>query len=106
MITYEEFKKVDLRIGKVLSVEPHPNADRLYVIRVDLGDEQRQTVAGLKGHYTPEELVGRCVVVVTNLQPARLRGIESQGMLLACQDGTAVRLLQPDREAAPGSKVL
>jgi len=106
MISYEEFKKVDLRIGKILSVEDHPNADKLYVIQVDLGDEKRQTVAGLKGHYKPEELAGRCVVVVANLQPAKLRGVESQGMLLACQDGDAVRILQPDREATPGSKVL
>ena len=106
MVSFNEFKLVDLRIAKVLSVEPHPYADRLYVLKVDLGAEQKQLVAGLKGHYQPEQLVGRSVVVVNNLQPATLRGVESQGMLLAAQDGEKVVIVVPDGDVAPGSQVL
>lgn len=106
MISFDEFKKLDLRIGKVLSVENHPNADKLHVMKVDLGDGERQLVAGLRPWYTPEQLTGKTIVVVANLEPASVRGIESQGMLLACQDGDRVMILQPEGEAAPGSKVL
>lgn len=105
MVSFDEFTKIDLRIAKVLSVEAHPNADKLYVLRVDLGDGERQLVAGLKSWYTSEQLVGKSVVVVANLEPASLRGVESEGMLLACQDGERVMILQPEGEAAPGSKV-
>ena len=83
MITIEQFGALELRVATVRSAEPHPNADRLLVLRVDLGGEERQLVAGIRAHYTPEELVGKQIVVVTNLQPATLRGVESQGMLLA-----------------------
>lgn len=106
MVSFAEFKKVDMRIGRITSVEDHPNADKLYVIKVDLGGEERQTVAGLKGYYTPDQLQGKLAVVVANLEPAVLRGVESQGMLLACQDGPRVMLLQPDGDAAPGVRVL
>lgn len=107
MIPFAEFKKIDLRAAKVVAVEEHPNADKLYVLKIDLGDQgQRQLVAGLKGYYTAQQLLGKTIVVVTNLEPAALRGVESQGMLLACQDGDKVMVLQPDGEAAPGSPVL
>ena len=107
MIPFSDFKKIDLRVGKVLSVEEHPNADKLYVLKVDLGSEgERQLVAGLKQYYEPDRLKGRQVVVVTNLEPATLRGVESQGMLLACQDGDKVMVLQPDGDATPGSSIL
>jgi methionyl-tRNA synthetase len=106
MISINDFAKVELKIGEVLSVEDHPNADKLLVLDVNLGDERRRLVAGLKGHYTPEELTGKRVVVVTNLEPATLRGVESRGMLLACQDGDRVVILTPERDAAPGSPVL
>jgi len=79
MITIEEFKKLDLRIGTIKSAEPHPQADRLLVLTIDLGSEERQIVAGIRGHYTPEELLGRQIVVVANLQPAKLRGIVFSG---------------------------
>lgn len=105
MVSFDEFKKIDLRIAKVLSVEAHPNADKLYVLRVDMGAGERQLVAGLTSWYTPEQLTGKSVVVVANLEPASLRGVESEGMLLACQDGERVMILQPEGEAAPGSKV-
>jgi methionyl-tRNA synthetase len=107
MISYQDFKKVELKIGKVLSVVDHPNADKLLVLRVDLGEDAPRTlVAGLKGHYTPEQLEGRLIVVVANLQPAQLRGVASNGMLLAAQEGQKVVVLAPDAEVAPGSPVL
>ena len=86
-ITYDDFCKLDLRIAKVTSVSDHPNADKLIVIQIDLGDEQRQIVAGLKGHVEPESLVGTNLVVVANLEPRKMRGIESNGMLLAASAG-------------------
>jgi len=105
MISIEEFRKVELRVGTVTSAEPHPNADKLIVLRVDLGTEQRQICAGIRNHYTPEELVGRQIVVVANLQPAKLRGLESQGMLLAASDEGRVIILTPDKPVQAGSLV-
>ena len=102
MIPFAEFQKLDLRVAKVLSVENHPNADKLYVLKIDLGGTERQIVAGMRPYYTPEQLVGSTIVVVANLEPALLRGVESQGMLLAAQDGPKVLVLRPDGEAAPG----
>ena len=105
MITIDQFKGVELKVGTVRSAEPHPNADRLLVLRVDVGGEERQIVAGIRAHYAPETLVGRQVVVVANLEPAKLRGVESQGMLLAAADGERVVLLRPDDAVASGSVV-
>ena len=106
MITFNEFKKIEFRVAKIKSAEHHPNADKLFVIKADLGGEERQLVAGLRGHYTPEQLEGKTIVVVSNLEPALLRGVESQAMLLAAQDGEQIVLVTTDREVAPGSKVL
>jgi methionyl-tRNA synthetase len=105
MISIEEFRKLDLRIGSVKSADPHPNADKLIVLKVDLGSEERQIVAGIRGHYAPEELVGKQVVVVANLEPAKLRGVESQGMLLAASDGDRIVILTPEKKVAPGAKI-
>ena len=110
MIDFDTWRKLDLRIGQVLSAEPHPNADRLIVMQVDLGSEKRQLVAGLKEHYEPESLVGRKIVVLANLEPAKLRGVESQGMLLAATDTSesgeqVVSILMSDRDVSPGSKI-
>ncbi len=106
MVTIEEFSKIELRVGTVTSVEPHPNADRLLVLKVDIGEEEdRQLVAGIRGHYSPQELVGRQIVVVANLQPAKLRGVESQGMLLAASDGEQVIVLRPEKRTRAGSQV-
>ena len=106
MISFEDFKKMEMRVAKITSVEDHPNADKLFVMKIDLGEGERQIVAGLRGHYTADQLQGRTVVVVANLEPATLRGVESQAMVLAVQDGSRVMLVQPDGDAAPGSKVL
>ncbi len=106
MITLNDFQKMDLRVGKVVAVEDHPNADKLMILRVDLGEDQPRTmVAGLKEYYGRDELVGKTVVVVANLEPARLRGVESQGMLLAGQEGNVVSLLTLDKDLQPGAKV-
>ncbi len=105
MITLEEFGKIELRVATIKAVEPHPNADRLLVLKIDLGTEERQLVAGIRAHYAPEELVGKQIVVVANLQPATLRGVESQGMLLAASDGDKVIVLSPEKPIAPGAKV-
>ncbi len=96
----QELFPLNLKIGCVIKAEPHPDAEKLLVLQVDLGTEKRQLVAGLKQHYTPEELVGRNIVVVTNLRPAKLRGIESNGMLLAADSGNG----RIAAVSAPGSK--
>jgi len=89
----------------VRAAEPHPNADRLLLLRVDLGTEERQLVAGIRAHYDPAALVGSQVVVVANLEPAKLRGVESQGMVLAASDGDRIVLLRPDDPLTPGAVV-
>jgi len=106
MISIQDFMQTELKVGKVLSAEDHPNADKLMVLRVDLGEEEPRTlVAGLKAYYAAEDLVGKLVVVVANLEPARLRGVESRGMLLAVQDGDQVVVLTPEKPVSPGSSV-
>jgi tRNA-binding protein len=105
MISIDEFRKVELKVATIKSAEPHPNADKLLVLQIDLGSEQRQIVAGIKNHYSSEDLIGRQVVVVANLETAKLRGMESQGMLLAASDGDRVVFLTPERTVTPGSKV-
>jgi len=107
MITIDDFLRVKLRVGKVLSAEAHPNADKLLVLKVDLGDEQRQVCAGLRAYYAPEDLIGKNLILVANLAPRRMRGLESQGMLLAASspDKQQVIILTTDAEIPPGSSV-
>ncbi|MFA4700266.1 methionine--tRNA ligase [Pyrococcus kukulkanii] len=104
-ISFDDFAKLELRVGKIIEVKDHPNADKLYVVKVDLGGEVRTLVAGLKKYYKPEELLNKYVVVVANLEPKKLRGIESQGMLLAADDGKNVALLMPDKEVKLGARI-
>jgi len=94
----DSLKRLDLRIGKITKVKEHPNADKLYVTRVDLGQEKRTLVAGLKPYYDKSEMEGKKIVVVSNLESAKLRGIESEGMMLAAQEGDTVSLLEPKGE--------
>jgi len=105
MVTFEEFKKLELKVAKIKEVRDHPNADKLYVVIIDLGDKTKQIVAGIKSAYKKEDLVGREVVVVDNLEPAVLRGEESQAMLLAVQDDKGIAIIAPDREVEIGSIV-
>lgn len=106
MVSFDDFKKLDIRIGEVLSVEHVPNADKLYVLQVDLGGKQVQLVAGLRQLYKEDELKGKKIVVVTNLDPATIRGVKSEGMLLAAVDGSDVSLLTADRPIRVGSGVM
>ncbi|HZZ43599.1 MAG TPA: methionine--tRNA ligase subunit beta [Tepidisphaeraceae bacterium] len=105
-IQYDDFAKIELRIATVLDCKPHPNADKLLVLQVDLGEEKRQICAGLKAFYQPEQLVGKQIVVVANLAPRTMRGEVSQGMLLAATDASGkVIFVAPSEGVTPGSKV-
>jgi methionyl-tRNA synthetase len=106
-VTFDDFLKLDLRVARIIEAREHPNADKLLILKVDLGTEQRQLVAGIRGHYQPADLVGRLIVVVSNLAPRKMRGEDSQGMLLAASsaDQTQVILLTVMSDIAPGSKV-
>ncbi len=105
MASIEDFKKLELRVARIKDAVDHPNADKLIVLTLDLGDRQKQVVAGIKNFYTKEELIGRQVVVVDNLDPVVLRGVESQGMILAGSDENTLGILAPDKELKLGSQV-
>ena len=104
-ISYNDFSKLDLRVATVLAAREHPNADKLMLLDIDTGDQPTQIVAGIRGHYTPEELIGRQIVVLTNLEEGVLRGEESNGMLLAATNTNEVILLRPDRNCQPGAPI-
>jgi len=109
IIKFSEWQKLDLRVAKIVSVEDHPKADKLYVMTVSLGADlgDRTLVAGLKKHYKKEDLIGKMIIVFVNLEPAKLRGIKSEGMVLAAVDevNDKVVLIQPESDIALGSKV-
>ncbi len=109
VISYDDFVKLDLRVATIIEAENHPNADKLICLKIDLGNEERQIIAGIRGHYEPSELVGKQIVVVANLAPRTMRGLESQGMLLAahCQNesGSSLVLITPEKPANPGAEV-
>jgi len=106
-ISYDDFAKLELRVATVLDCQPHPNADKLLVLQIDLGAEKRQICAGLKEHIAPQDFIGKQIVVVANLAPRQLRGQISQGMLLAASDPASGKViyLSPSQPVAPGSKV-
>jgi methionyl-tRNA synthetase len=106
-VSFEDFQDMDIRTGKVQSVEEHPNADKLYKVKVDVGKTVLQTCAGLKNFYEKEELEGKNVVVLANLEPTELRGEKSECMMLAAEteDGETVSLLETDEEMEIGSKI-
>ncbi len=105
LIDIAAFGRVRLRTAKILEAEPVPGATKLLRLRIDLGDETRQLVAGIAKHYTPAELAGKTIIVVANLEPAVIRGVESQGMLLAAKKGKKLRLLTVDGAMPPGAEV-
>lgn len=106
MVTLEDFKKFELRIAEIESASPHPNADRLYVLGLKVGEVKKTIVAGIRNFYKEEELVGKKIVIVNNLEPAVIRGVESQGMLLAASiEGQNLTLVTPEREIASGATV-
>ena len=108
-ISYDDFCKLDLRVALVLEAENHPNADKLICLKVDLGGEQRDIIAGLRGYYDPSELIGKEIVVVANLAPRKMRGLESHGMLLAAsrevEDERSLVILTTEKSIGAGAEV-
>ncbi len=104
-VTYDDFARLDLRVATIISAAEHPNANKLLLLQILVGDLEKQIVAGIRGQYDPAQLTGRQIVIVNNLAPATIRGETSNGMLLAASDAEGVVLLQPDRDCASGSKV-
>lgn len=104
-VSYEEFKKLKIKVAKVIKVEDIPKADKLYKLTIDIGDEERTLLAGLKEHYSKEDLLGKKIVVLTNLEPKKMRGVLSEGMLLAAVDGDKVAILTPDKDVETGSTI-
>ena len=105
MITIDDFKKVELKVAKILEADRVKNSDKLVKLKVDLGSEQRQIIAGIGNIYTPEILVGKQIIVVANLEPRKLMGLESQGMLLAASDEMGPVLVVPESEVRPGTSL-
>jgi methionyl-tRNA synthetase len=105
MISFEEFQKIELKVAKIIEAEKIEKSEKLLKLIVDLGDEKRQLVAGIAKYYKPEDLIGKEIVVVANLEPKKLMGIESQGMLLAANVNGEPVILIPEKEVPPGTKV-
>lgn len=105
MISYEEFKKLEIKIGKIEAAERVEGSDKLLKLQVDLGDGMRQIVAGIGRFHDPEDIIGHEIVVLANLEHRTLMGFESQGMLLAADTEEGPVLLRPDREVPPGASV-
>ena len=104
-VTIDDFAKLQFKVGTIVKCEPHPKADRLLVEQVDLGGEVRQIVSGIAKHYKPEELIGKQVVVVTNLKPVKLRGVESYGMILCATDDKDLSFVTVAKEMPNGVTV-
>jgi len=105
MVSIKDFQNIELIVAQIKEVKEHPNADKLYVVKIDTGTEIKQIVAGIRMAYAKEALVGRKIIVVNNLEPATLRGEESCGMLLAASDDNGPSLLEADRNVKIGSRV-
>ncbi len=105
LVSYEDFKKLDIRIALIENVEKVPKADKLYKLAIDLGSEKRTLVAGLAEHYKIDDLKGKKIVILANLEPRKLKGITSQGMLLAAVEGDKVSILSPDKDIPLGAKI-
>ena len=105
MVSFEDFKKLELKTAKILEATDHPNADKLLLLKVEVGEEQKQIVAGIKGYYTNEELIGKTVIIIDNLETAVIRGEDSNGMMLVIRDDESLRLLTSDKPVNSGNKV-
>ncbi len=105
-ISFADWQKVDIRVGTIKEVQPHPDADKLIILKIDEGKEElRQLVAGIKEHYKEEELLGKQIVFLANLEPKELRGELSQGMILAAVEGDELAILTVDRKVPDNAKV-
>ena len=105
LITYDDFSKVQLRTAKIMDAEKVPETTKLLRLEIMMGNERRQLVAGIALHYEPDDLIGKTVVVVANLKPTKIRGVESQGMLLAASKGESLRLVTVEGELSSGASV-
>lgn len=105
MITYDDFTKLELKVATILSAEQITGSDKLLKLRVSLGEEERQIIAGLGKSYEPESLIGRQIIIIANLEPRTLMGLESQGMLLAADSPDGPIIISPNQEVAPGAKI-
>jgi len=105
VVTLEDFKKLNLRVGRIVDVQDHPNADKLYIVTVDLGETKKKVVAGIRLYYSRETLQGKFCILIDNLETATIRGVESEGMLLAAKDGQTLSIVTLDRDIALGSPV-
>ena len=105
IVSYEEFSKMDLRIGKVVKAEPVQGSRSLIKMLIDIGGEDRQAVAGIAQYYNPKDIEGKNVAVIANLQPRKMFGLESNVMILAAEDDKTVSILLPDRPVKTGSKI-
>lgn len=104
-VTIEDFKKCDLRVAKVLQAEEIVGADRIWKLLIDIGEEKKQIVAGVKKYYTSEQLVGKSVIVLNNLVPSVIRGVESAGMLMAAKHEAGLTLITVDSDVPVGSVI-
>ena len=135
MVTFDDFKKLEIIVARIERVRDHPNADKLFILEVNIGETsargrspasarggcapgtrgwsasggasggKKEIVAGIKNFYTKDELIGKDIVMVNNLTPAVIRGVESNGMLLAVEDENGIRLIMPDEPVKPGSRI-
>jgi methionyl-tRNA synthetase len=105
LVSIEDFARLDLRVAEIVSCEKMPKADKLLILKVRLGNEERTVVAGIAQHYSPDELIGKKVVIVANLKPTKLRGVMSQGMILAASDDKYVDVLTVTKDIASGNRV-
>ena len=105
MISIDDFKKIELKVARVLEASRVEGSDKLLKLKVDIGDDQRQIIAGIGKSYQPEELVSREIIIAANLEPRSLMGLESQGMLLAANDENGPIILMPEKDTAPGTGI-
>ena len=105
MITYDDFAKIELKVAKILEAERVEGSDKLLKFKADIGSETRQILAGIGKKYNPEDLIGKEIIIVANLEPRALMGFESQGMLLAAGEGETLTLITVDREVPPGASI-
>jgi len=105
MVTIQDFSQLELIVAQIKEAQAHPDADKLYILKIDTGNGEKQLVAGIRKAYTPEELIGRKIVVINNLEPAVIRGQESQGMLLAAGGENGPVLLAPEKDVPVGAKI-
>lgn len=101
MISFEDFKKIEIITARVEEARDHPDADKLLILKINTGETTKEIVAGIKNYYSKEGLVGKNIVIINNLEPAVIRGVESSAMLLAAQDEDGIRVIVPDRPVKP-----